>query len=233
MSNSEPANRATLPAKPQPLIDAPAIVFVVDDDRSVCASVRRLLLSAGYHVRAFSRTKQLFGHGRPVGPCCLILDVQLADENGLTFQDDLARAGISVPIIFLSGHADVPMSVRAMKSGAADFMTKPFDAKQMLRAVDRALAEDSRALLVARQVSELKRRLDDLTPREREVFAAVTSGMLNKEIAVDLQVAEKTIKVHRGRVMEKMQAIALAELVRMADTLQIRYERNEPAPQSS
>jgi FixJ family two-component response regulator len=201
----------------------PAVVFVVDDDRSVCASIRRLLLAAGFHVRAFSGTKQLFAHGRPAGPCCLVLDVQLCGEDGLTFQDELTRAGIAVPIIFLTAHGDVSMSVRAMKSGAADFLTKPFDVPQLLRAVEQALAKDNSTLLHQRQIAELRRRLDALTPREREVFAAVTAGMLNKQIAIDLNIAEKTVKVHRGRVMEKMKAVALAELVRMADMLEISY----------
>jgi FixJ family two-component response regulator len=187
-----------------------------------------LLAAAGYYVRAFSGTRLLFAQGRPAGPCCLVLDVQLCGEDGLTFQESLAKAGISVPIIFLAAHADVQMSVRAMKSGAADFLTKPFDVAQLLRAVDKALANDARALLRRRHLAELHRRLDALTPREREVFAAVSTGLLNKQVAADLDVAEKTVKVHRGRVMEKMQAVSVAELVRMADLLEIQYAPAEP-----
>ena len=202
----------------------PPIVLVVDDEPSVCMATGRLLRSAGYHVRTFENTQQLFAHGRPDGPCCLILDLRIPGEDGLQFQRRLQDRGIQVPIIFISGHADVPSSVSAMKGGAIDFLAKPYDAAQLLDAIDKALAQDVKQLSVNRHLVEIREHYASLTEREREVFAAVAAGLLNKQVADELGIAEKTVKVHRGRVMEKMVAVAAADLVRMADMLHLHWE---------
>ena len=198
-------------------------VFVVDDDLAVRSALRRLLVAAGYQVQALSSTKHLFEEGRPDSPCCLVLDVGLPDVDGLAFQEALGRAGVDVPIIFITGRGDIPMSVRAMKAGAVDFLAKPFDRSQLLACVSLALTRDAESLVRQRQLTGLKQRYATLSPRECEVFAAVASGMLNKQVGFELGVVEKTIKVHRAHVMEKMQAVALADLVRMADLLGIRW----------
>jgi FixJ family two-component response regulator len=198
--------------------DAP-IVLVVDDDPSVCSSLRRLLHGAGYQVRTFSSTRQLFAHGRPDGPCCLILDVRMPGGDGLSFLDQLNRAGIHVPTIFISGFGDVPTTVRAIKAGAMDFLLKPYEPAVLLSAVRTCLESDARSLSGEHRLAEVRARYEILTPREREVFVAVASGMLNKQIAFDLGISEKTVKVHRARVMEKMAAEVPADLVRMADLL--------------
>jgi len=200
-----------------------AIVFVVDDDLSVRSSLRRLLTGAGYHVQALGSTRHLFEHGRPDVPCCVILDVGLPEVNGLEFQDSLTRAGINVPIIFITGRADVSSSVRAMKAGAIDFICKPFEGAELMDLVNMALQRDSEALTENQRLAALKHRYATLSPRECEVFAAVTSGLLNKQVGYELGVAEKTIKVHRAHVMEKMQAVAIVDLARMADSLGIEW----------
>jgi FixJ family two-component response regulator len=202
--------------------DESPIVLVVDDDPSVCSSLRRILRSAGLRVQTFSSTSQLFAHGRPTEPCCLVLDIRMPDGDGLSFQSALARAGMEVPIIFITGHGDVSLAVRAMKAGAVDFLSKPFDPAQLLRCIKTALTSDAQSRQHQVHLADVRLRYIDLTPRERQVFAAVTSGMLNKQVASDLGIAEKTIKVHRARVMEKMGAIALTDLVRMADLLLVQ-----------
>lgn len=198
-------------------------VFVVDDDLAVRSALRRLLVAAGYRVVALASTKHLFEDGRPDLPCCLVLDVGLPEVDGLEFQEALARAGVQVPIIFITGRGDIPMSVRAMKAGAVDFLAKPFDRAQLLACVILALSRDAQSLVQRRQLADLKQRYKTLSPRECEVFAAVASGMLNKRVGFELGVVEKTIKVHRAHVMEKMRAVALADLVRMADLLGLRW----------
>lgn len=200
------------------------IVLVVDDEPSICMATARLLRSAGYHARTFENTQQLFAHGRPSGPCCVILDLRIPGENGLQFQKRINDRGIQVPIIFISGHGDIPSSVRAMKGGAIDFLPKPYDEKQLLTAVANALDEDARRLSTSQHKVEMHEHYESLTSREREVFAAVAAGLLNKQVADELGIAEKTVKVHRARVMEKMHAIALADLVRMADSLGLHWE---------
>jgi FixJ family two-component response regulator len=200
------------------------IVLVVDDEPSICVAVKRLLRSAGYNVRTFENTQQLFAHGRPNGPCCLILDLRIPGEDGLQFQQRLSERGIQVPIIFVSGHGDIPTSVRAMKGGALDFLAKPYDATQLLEAVAKALQQDTKQLSTNRHLVELHQQYASLTSREREVFAAVSAGLLNKQVADELGIAEKTVKVHRARVMEKMHAVASADLVRMSDVLRLHWD---------
>jgi FixJ family two-component response regulator len=195
-------------------------VIVVDDDASVRAALRRLLHAAGHTVRTYARAMRVSQAGRPPGPCCLILDLQLPGDTGPALKASLERAGVRVPTIFVTACAgDVAAAVRAMKSGAFDLLTKPFDARLLLRAVDAALDEDARTLEVERRMAELRNRFETLTARERDVFFAVTRGLLNKQVAAELGVSEKTVKVHRGRVTEKLAADSVAALVRMADRL--------------
>jgi len=193
------------------------VVFLVDDDASVRKSLTRLLESAGYAVEAFASAREFLAREPSTGPCCLVLDIRMPGLTGLDLQQTLAAAGRRMCIVFVTGHVDVPMSVRAMKGGAVDLLTKPVDAKDLLQAVERAVARDVRDRGEEVLVAEAQERVELLTPRETEVFALVVTGMLNKQIASELGVGEKTIKVHRAHVMEKMRASSVAELVRLAD----------------
>ena len=193
------------------------VVFVVDDDPSVRKSLTRLIGSAGYAVEAFASAREFLGRERYTGPCCLVLDVRMPGLTGLDLQEALAGAGRRMSIVFITGHGDVSTSVRAMKSGAIDFLTKPVDAKDLLKAIQRCVAKDVQDLGDEARVTEIEERIKRLTPREIEVFALVVTGMLNKQIAFELGISEKTVKVHRARVMEKMRAGSVAELVRLAD----------------
>jgi len=193
------------------------LVFVVDDDPSVRRSLTRLLASAGYTVEAFASAKEFLGREQYAGPCCLVLDVRMPGLNGLDLQEALTATGRRMSIVFVTGHVDVPMSVRAMKRGATDLLTKPVDDKDLLDAIHRCLAKDVEDLGEETRVAEVRRRVNLLSPRETEVFALVVTGMPNKQIAAALGISEKTIKVHRARVMDKMQAGSVAELVRLAD----------------
>jgi FixJ family two-component response regulator len=193
------------------------MVFVVDDDPSVRRSLTRLLTSAGYTVEAFASAKEFLAREPYAGPCCLVLDVRMPGLSGLELQETLATAGRRMSIVFVTGHVDVPMSVRAMKRGAADLLTKPVDDKDLLAAIHRCVAKDVEDLGEEARVAEVRKRVKLLSPRETEVFALVVTGMLNKQIASALGISEKTIKVHRARVMEKMRAGSVAELVRLAD----------------
>jgi FixJ family two-component response regulator len=195
------------------------VVFVVDDDPSVRKSLTRLLGSVGYTVEAFASAREFLARERYTGPCCLVLDVRMPGLSGLGLQDALASAGRQMSIVFVTGHVDVPGSVKAMKAGAVDLLTKPVDDEDLLAAVERALAKDRQNLAVEDRLTELQGRVKALTPRETEVFALVVTGMLNKQIAAELGIGEKTVKVHRARVMEKMRAASVAELVRLADRL--------------
>jgi FixJ family two-component response regulator len=195
----------------------PPVVFVVDDDPSVRTSLTRLIESAGYAVEGFASARDFLQREWYAGPCCLVLDVRMPGLSGLDLQEALAGAGHRMSIVFVTGHGDISMSVRAMKSGAVDFLTKPFDETELLTAIERAVAKDVHELGDEARVTEVQKRVKTLTPREVEVFALVVTGMLNKQIASQLGIVEKTVKVHRARVMEKMRAGSVAELVRLAD----------------
>jgi FixJ family two-component response regulator len=197
------------------------VVFVVDDDPSVRKSLTRLLSAAGYAVEAFASAREFLGREGHAGPSCLVLDVRMPGLTGLDVQAALAGAGRRTPIVFVTGHGDVSMSVTAMKRGAVDFLTKPFDAEELLAAIERAVAKGVRDRDDDARLAEVRARVQMLTPREAQVFALVVTGMLNKQIASELRIGEKTVKVHRARVLEKMRAGSLAELVRLADRLGI------------
>ena len=198
-----------------------ATVFVLDDDASVRRSLGRLLKSAGYRVEAYSSPQEFLERGPIHGPGCLVLDLQLPQMDGLKLQEALTAAESGLPIVFITGHGDIPASVRAMKGGAVDFLPKPFLEVDLLAAVGQALAKARSEHQERAELAELRQRLATLTPREREVLEHVVSGALNKQIAADLGTAEKTVKVHRARVIEKMRAESLADLVRMAQRLAI------------
>jgi FixJ family two-component response regulator len=197
-------------------------VFIVDDDADVRESLRELLESVGLHSQSFGTAQEFLAVGRTDGPSCLILDVRLPGISGLDLQHELKRGRISIPIIFLTAHADVPMSVKAMKSGAVEFLTKPFRHQDLLDAVQRSLTRDRILRENERELTELRHRCERLSVREREVMNLVVSGMLNKQVAAELAASEATIKMYRSQVMKKMQAKSLPELVRMADKLRSR-----------
>jgi FixJ family two-component response regulator len=196
-------------------------VFIIDDDAAVRASIEGLLKSVGLRSTSFGTAQEFLLKDRPDGPSCLVLDIRLPGVNGLEFQHELAEAGIRVPIIFITGHGDIPMTVKAMKSGAVEFLTKPFDDQQLLDAIYQALDRDRERRRQQGELLELRKLYETLTPREREVMELVVSGLLNKQIAFQLGTSEITIKIHRGNAMRKMQADSLAELVRKATKLDI------------
>jgi FixJ family two-component response regulator len=202
-------------------VTAAAVVFVVDDDPSLRDSLRRLITSVGFKVEVFSSAREFLGARRPDTPGCLVLDVRLPGLSGLDLQRALVETDAELPIIFLTGHGDIPMSVRAMKAGAVEFLTKPFREQELLDGIRSAIQRDRTMRTERRERAELRRRYDSLTPRERDVLAGIVRGLLNKQIAGELGTTEATVKEHRGNVMSKMQAGSVAELVRFASRVAI------------
>src|ERR1700730_18131214 len=206
-------------------IDSPnpqAVVFVVDDDAAVRDSMSSLIRSVGLRVELFGTAAEFLARKLPAAPCCLVLDVRLPRLSGLDLQAELAKANIQIPIIFITSHGDIPMSVRAMKAGAVEFLTKPFRDQDLLDAIQVAIERDRIRHKSQQAVSGLRSKFETLTPREQEVMALVTGGLMNKQVAAQIGVAEITVKIHRGNVRRKMGAKSLAELVKMADILGIR-----------
>jgi RNA polymerase sigma factor (sigma-70 family) len=203
------------------------VVFVVDDDSSVRGAIQHLVESVGLRVELFRSAQEFLQATRPDTPSCLVLDIRLPGMNGLDFQQELAEANIPIPVIFITAHGDIPMTVRAMKAGAVEFLTKPFRDQDVLDSIQVALGRDRTRREREKEMSSLRECFELLTPREREVVAMVVSGMLNKQIAAAIGTAENTVKVHRSRAMEKMRARSLADLVKMVEKLQF------PATQAS
>jgi RNA polymerase sigma factor (sigma-70 family) len=195
------------------------VVFIIDDDASVRDAIADLLRSVGLTVESFGSTQEFLQRERPDVPGCIVLDVRLPGPSGLEFQRTLSNSSIHLPIIFISGHGDIPMSVRAMKSGAVEFLTKPVPEQQLLDAIQTGIERDRARRQEAKVVAELRERFDSLTPREREVFSLVVTGRRNKQIAAQVNLSEMTVKVHRSQIMRKMRAKSLVDLVRMADAL--------------
>jgi FixJ family two-component response regulator len=197
-------------------------VFVIDDDASVRKSLSRLLGSLGFDAETFASAEQFLKRDHYDGVGCIVLDVRMPGLSGMDLQEELNKADYHMPIIFITGHGDIPMSVEAMKKGAVDFLTKPFDDEELLEAVRKAIEKDRKSRADSIEVQGIRRRMERLTPREREIVRYVITGMLNKQIALKLDIAEKTIKVHRGRIMEKLCVDSVAELVRLAEKAGIK-----------
>jgi FixJ family two-component response regulator len=204
------------------------IVFIVDDDRRICDALSALLSTYDLHVVTFGSAAEYIAYQKPDVPACLILDVELPDINGLDLQSQTAE-GNHPQIVFITGHGDIPTSVRAIKAGAVDFLTKPFSEADLMRAIHAAIAQDCDARRKRAELAELRQRVSSLTPREREVFPLIVSGLLNKQAAAELGISEVTIQIHRGKIMKKMRAGSLAELVRMAGMLEIPMTRSRRA----
>jgi FixJ family two-component response regulator len=220
-TSSDSAEPGAKPVSGLRAVCDPVSVVVLDDDLAIRESLGSLLRSVGLQARLVASAPEFLSVGRPKGPTCLVLDVRLPGRSGLDFQQDLADANIHIPIIFITGHGDIPMSVQAMKGGAIEFLTKPFRDQDLLDAVQLGLARDQAWLQNEQESAALQARFDTLTPREREVMAFVVTGRLNKQIAGDIGTSEITVKVHRGQVMRKMGASSLPVLMRMADKLNL------------
>jgi len=208
------------------LRESDAVIAVVDDDPSVREGLQSLIRSAGWRAETFASAQEFLARPNIDAPGCLILDLQLPGLSGLDLQKRMAEAGLETPIVFLTGHGNIPASVQAMKAGAVEFLTKPFDEQDLLRAIEEAVERDQRARQQRAAMRELQLRYASLTPREQEVLLHVISGLLNKQIAAELKMSEFTVKIHRGRVMRKMHADSLADLVRMAESLGIRSSQH-------
>ena len=202
-----------------------SVVYVVDDDASVREALSNLLESVGLYAKLFGSTEEFLKADRPEVPSCVVLDVTLPGMNGLEFQEMLTKTGNPIPIVFITAFGDIPMTSKAMKAGAVEFLAKPFQKDDLLTAIDQALARDSAQRAVEASISALRARQDELTPREREVMDLVVTGMINKQIADRLGISEVTVKIHRRQVMQKMAAPSLADLVRMSDRLRIPQNR--------
>jgi FixJ family two-component response regulator len=202
------------------------VVFIVDDDASVRDAITDLLLSVGLTVHSFGSTQEFLQSNRPDAPGCLVLDVRMPGQSGLEFQRTLTNAGIHLPVIFISGHGDIPMSVRAMKSGAVEFLTKPLHEQELLDAIQEGIERDRARRQEADVVTTLRERFESLTLREREVFTLVITGSMNKQTAAQLDLSETTVKVHRSQIMRKMRAKSLVDLVRMADLLGLSTKKS-------
>jgi len=200
---------------------AVSTVYIIDDDRGMRQAVQDLVESVGLRADSFADAKEFLRAQRSSGPCCLVLDVRLPQMSGLDFQSQLTELGVGIPIIFITAHGDIPMSVRALKSGAVEFLTKPFRDQDLLDAIQQALKQDLGAREHQAEVDDLRGRYEELTPREREVMSLVVSGMINKHIGAKIGASEATVKIHRGNVMEKMRAESLIDLVRIADKLNL------------
>ena len=198
-----------------------SIVFIVDDDLSMRSALRNLIQSVGFRVEVFSSAQEFLGHKRAMTPACLVLDVRLKGMSGLELQRELAAANDPIPVIFITGHGDIPMTVRAMKAGAIEFLPKPFRDQDLLDAIHQAIQRDTHQLAQRSKAAELHSRYETLTPRERDVMGLVVRGLLNKQISNDLGTSEATVKIQRAQVMRKMQAESLPELVRMFETLRL------------
>jgi FixJ family two-component response regulator len=209
------------------VIDLDSTVFIIDDDASIRKSLSRLLRSAGYTAEAFPSAEDFLRREHFDGVGCIVLDVQMPGLSGMDLQEELSKADYHMPIIFITGHGDIPMSVQAMKKGAVDFLVKPFDDKELLQGVREALEKERKAKAERAEVHDILRRIEQLTPREHDVLRCVIAGMLNKQIALKLGIAEKTVKVHRGRIMEKLQANSVVELVRLAEKAGIKPPENK------
>lgn len=202
------------------------IVFVVDDDPSLRKALASLFRSVGLQVEVFGSAPEFLQSTLPDAPSCLVLDIRLPGPSGLDFQTELAKGNIHIPIIFVTGHGDIPMTVRAMKAGAIDFLSKPFRDQDMLDAVATAIERDRKRRKDERIISDLRAHFDSLTPREQEVMGLVAAGLMNKQIAAEIDLAEITVKIHRGHIMKKMGARSLADLVRMAEMLGVRRTKS-------
>ena len=218
MDNMSPAGTKSRGAQAPPAIP---VVFIVDDDLSVRESLEPLIRWAGWKPETFSSAQEFLRRPRDETPSCLVLDIELPDLNGLELQERVAAERAELPIIFITGHGDIPMSVRAMKAGAAEFLTKPFERDVLLNAIRRALERSRESLAHTAELRVIRGRYESLTPRERQVFVWVVAGLLNKQVGAELGMTEATVKAHRGQVMQKMKAASLADLVRLAGRLEL------------